>query len=104
MSNQRRRGKQCAAEEQSRQSLGILRTTLDHFVTRAQSVHGNEYDYTLTSWRGAHSLVEILCRTHGTFSQRPMNHLAGNGCPACVTRNFTQAQNAWLDTLNVTMR
>src|SRR5574343_917678 len=53
------------------------------FITRAQFVHSNRYDYASTLYAGSQSKVAILCPVHGQFWQRPSNHLLGRGCPRC---------------------
>jgi hypothetical protein len=46
------------------------------FVTRAQEVHGDLYDYTDTVYVNAHTAVEIACPTHGVWTAHsPSEHL-----------------------------
>ena len=58
--------------------------TTDEFITRAISTHGDKYDYSLSDYQSSTSPIVIICPTHGEFTQRPANHLTGNGCPRCV--------------------
>lgn len=58
--------------------------TSAHFITKAQNVHDNTYDYAAVNYVNTHTKVDILCREHGTFSQTPDNHLRGAGCPRCA--------------------
>ena len=47
-------------------------------------LHNNKYDYSLVEYNGAHSNIEIICPTHGIFTQTPSNHIHNkNGCPKC---------------------
>jgi hypothetical protein len=55
------------------------------FVLKAEYVHGDRYCYTGVQYNGAHEKVAIICGTHGEFSQKPNNHLNGQGCPKCAT-------------------
>jgi hypothetical protein len=53
------------------------------FVSRAQKVHGNAYDYSKCVYKDARSKLTIICREHGPFSQVADSHLRGVGCPKC---------------------
>jgi hypothetical protein len=57
--------------------------TLMDFVIKAESVHGDKYDYSRVQYVNARTKCEIVCKTHGVFSQRPFAHLRGAGCPRC---------------------
>jgi hypothetical protein len=51
------------------------------FIKKAKKVHGDAYMYSIdgtTDWK-----VGIECKKHGEFYQRPVEHLAGHGCPLC---------------------
>ncbi|UNK04734.2 GIY-YIG nuclease family protein [Psychrobacter raelei] len=55
-----------------------------HFIERAKEVHADSnYDYSNTEYKGAHELVEIICKKHGSFYQTPNQHLKPYGCPKC---------------------
>lgn len=59
--------------------------TTDVFVTKAQSVHGNLYDYSMADYKGTLLPVSIVCRSHGAFDQTPNSHLYNKrGCPTCA--------------------
>lgn len=55
---------------------------LEKFIDIAQSVHG-QYDYTHSVYMDSATPLDIVCATHGVFSQRPDDHLSGKGCPMC---------------------
>lgn len=57
--------------------------TKDKFIERAYAAHGKVYDYAETVITGATIKSEIKCENHGSFSQTPASHMAGNGCPRC---------------------
>lgn len=57
--------------------------TTNDFIQRAKSVHGNKYDYSVSNYINAKQKIEILCPTHGKFSQYAGNHFKGCGCPKC---------------------
>lgn len=53
------------------------------FEEKARKVHGDKYIYTLVNYINNSTDVDIICRIHGVFKQRPQNHLNGAGCPYC---------------------
>lgn len=57
--------------------------TLDDFLSKAISVHGNFYDYSKTLYINARTKVSITCPIHGEFFQLPYDHLNGCGCRKC---------------------
>lgn len=60
------------------------RKSKTQFVTEAQEIHGDKYDYSLVKYKGTHKKVKILCSKHGTYEQRPLNHInKKQGCPHC---------------------
>ena len=48
-----------------------------------KKVHGDTYDYSKVEYNTAKEKVEIVCKEHGSFFQRPNDHLNGKGCPQC---------------------
>ncbi len=75
----------------------------DEFVRRAQEVHGDKYDYTLTMYRRMRERVVIMCRIcEKSFRQFPQNHLVGKGCGRCVQQKHVSVMEAeWLDRLHI---
>ena len=61
----------------------MKRLTQEDFVNKANSVHNNLYDYSLSEYKTSHTKVKILCKIHGVFEQSPCNHFSGRGCPEC---------------------
>lgn len=61
---------------------GKIRTT-GTFIHMAKSVHGDKYDYSLSSYVSAKVKVIIICPEHGEFSQIADTHLSGKGCAKC---------------------
>lgn len=52
-----------------------------------KKVHDDTYDYSKIEYVGQLEKVEILCKEHGSFFQRPNDHLQGVGCPKCQGHN-----------------
>jgi very-short-patch-repair endonuclease len=53
------------------------------FLAQALELHGDKYDYSKINYISASDKIEIVCNIHGSFYQKPMKHLFGQGCPAC---------------------
>lgn len=55
----------------------------DRFVEKARNVHGEKYDYSKIKYKNYSTKIEIVCSKHGSFFQRPGDHVCGYGCPRC---------------------
>lgn len=63
----------------------VKKLTLDDFLKKANLVHNHEYDYSCVNYVNMHSKVEIICKKHGSFFQRPCGHIiSGYGCIICA--------------------
>jgi len=62
---------------------GNIKSNVEDFITKSNEIHNNKYDYSLVNYINAHNKVEIICKEHGVFSQKPNSHLRGRGCPIC---------------------
>lgn len=60
--------------------------TKEQFILEASEKHDNFYNYDNVLYKNEHTLVEIICPSHGSFKQSPSNHLAGNTCPICSNK------------------
>lgn len=61
-----------------------LSLTIKEFVQKAKEVHDDHYDYSEVEYINAHQKIKIICPKHGSFWQKPNDHLKGCGCPFCV--------------------
>ncbi len=83
------------AEGAGCQKCGVLkqadgkRASLEEFVENAKRVHGDKYDYSKAIYKTALTKLVIICPKHGEFTQSPGSHLAGHGCPSCVSQTST---------------
>lgn len=59
------------------------RLTKDEFIAKSKEVHNNKFDYSKVVYINNNTPVEIHCHIHGSFMQRPANHMNGAGCPKC---------------------
>lgn len=71
-----------------------LKQTLSQsdFLLRANKIHGDTYDYSLTNYTNSHVNIDIICKKHGIFSQEPTNHLCGKGCNKCRYDTIARAK------------
>lgn len=53
------------------------------FTEKARAIHGDKYDYTKVVYVNSNTPVEIICPKHGSFWQKPAQHIAGNACSEC---------------------
>jgi hypothetical protein len=61
----------------------MRKLTTNEFIEKAKAVHGDTYDYSNVHYENMQTPVEIVCRKHGSFFQRPYNHIRGWGCSLC---------------------
>jgi hypothetical protein len=64
-------------------AIAADRLSYEEFVSNAQALYGNRYDYSKVVLGTVASLVTITCKEHGDFVQRAASHLAGNKCKKC---------------------
>ncbi len=65
----------------------------DNFIIKAKLVHGDVYDYSLVNYIHSSMEVDIICKEHGVFSQKPINHTARKrGCNKCAIERNAIAQ------------
>lgn len=81
------------------------------FILKATTKHGDKFDYSLVTKDNYVNLftpVEIICKIHGVFTQKPKDHTSKtNGkicCPECV-QDFNKLHNkrsieSWKEELN----
>ena len=63
--------------------LKMRKLTTEDFIEQAKIIHDSKYDYSNTNYIRGRDKIEIICRIHGYFLQKPSEHLRGNGCPKC---------------------
>ena len=56
---------------------------VEEFIKRSEEKWGKKYDYSKVDYKKMSEKVEIICPKHGSFFQRPYDHLNGHGCPVC---------------------
>ena len=81
----KQRPKGCPACGNLKRLKKVTKTT-EQFVIDAIKAHGSErYDYSKVQYENADAGVIIICPrlNHGEFTQRPISHTRGHGCPKC---------------------
>jgi len=74
--------------------IGIRKDTAEDFIHKALLVHGSKYDYSNVVYTLSVTPVEIICPLHGSFLQKPVEHLTGRGCRKCAIQSRTE-KNKW---------
>jgi hypothetical protein len=59
------------------------RLTTETFISKANAVHKNKYEYDCSIYENSKKKLLIKCKKHGVFLQTPNDHLTGSGCAAC---------------------
>ncbi len=68
---------------------GIDRTTktTQEFINDANKIHNFTFDYSKVNYINNDIDVEIICKIHGSFFQKPHSHLLGKKCQKCRASN-----------------
>lgn len=74
----------CAKRKVGDIQKSILLKNAKNILEKFEEKHGQKYDYSSVNYKGSHVPVDIICRKHGVFLQKPCNHLRGQGCPKCA--------------------
>jgi len=61
----------------------VKRKNNEYFISIAEKIHGNKYDYSKVDYINNYTKVCIICPKHGEFWQKPNVHLLNHGCPKC---------------------
>lgn len=75
----------------------MKKLTTEDFITKAKSIHGDIYDYSLVRYSGYAEPVLIVCKVHGEFSQSPDSHLQGRGCSKCGITKKTNSRKLTIE-------
>lgn len=71
------------------------------FIEKANKVHNNKYDYSLSDYKGCYEKIRIICPIHGEFQQEAHNHLRGQGCPKCNQSKGEKTIETYLQLNNI---
>jgi hypothetical protein len=62
---------------------GFHKTTSD-IIFQLENLNGSKYDYSNVIYKNNKTKIEIICKMHGEFWQKPSDHLNGQQCPRCI--------------------
>lgn len=65
----------------------MKKLTTNEFLERANKKHNSKYDYSKVDYTSYEESIIIICPIHGQFSKTVANHLKGQGCMVCSTKN-----------------
>jgi len=58
---------------------------LENFKKISNNIHDNKYNYDKVVYINSYTKVEIICPSHGSFFQKPNDHISSKcGCPICT--------------------
>lgn len=77
------------------------KSKLQEFIEQSISIHQSKYDYSLvTSLDSRLDYVDIICPTHGKFSQQAVLHASGQGCRSCHYDSMKVGLEAFIERSN----
>lgn len=71
-----------------------IRLTTQEFIEKARAIHGDRYDYSRVVYINNKTKVEVICKTHGPFSQLAQHHMRGRGCTQCGNEYNSERQRS----------
>jgi len=81
---------------------GSNRLNTKIFIEKSKKIHGDKYDYSMVDYKNnGYIKVSIICKKHGSFKQKPHNHLNGNGCPKCNESKGEKEIRLFLNNKNI---
>ena len=72
-----------------RKCYGKHLNTLEEFIEKANKIHNSKFTYLNSKYVNSQTKLNITCKTHGDFSQKPNDHLMGYGCHIVVWKLVT---------------
>uniref|UniRef100_A0A6C0D5K7 Uncharacterized protein n=1 Tax=viral metagenome TaxID=1070528 RepID=A0A6C0D5K7_9ZZZZ len=69
--------------ETNKRNIELKEKCKTEFISKANNIHKNIYDYSSSEYQDAITKVIVICKKHGEFKITPNNHLRGRGCPDC---------------------
>ena len=75
------------------------RLTQEEFIEKANYIHNNQFDYSLSKYKNASTKIIIKCKKGHQFKMKPQTHLYNcSGCPICMSekRSSGERKIRWL--------
>ncbi len=90
--------KKCGIKHSAKLRAELQKKSTEQFITEATSLLGNTFDYSKVNYVNNKTDIEIICKKHGVFWQRPDHHLRDFcGCPKCKASGPEQVIINYLD-------
>ncbi len=80
---------------------GNKKKTTKQFIEQSKVIHGDLYSYVNSKYISKNIDIEIICKTHGPFYQKPRIHLSGHGCKTCRSSKMEKTLKEKLDRLEI---
>lgn len=91
------KGSGCSDCALRRQSEG-RRLTTEQFIEKARATHGERYDYSTSEYVDSETPITIICRDHGPFRQKPLQHAnIGQGCRLCQIDGYKLTSERFIE-------
>ena len=74
-----------------------FRKSQEQFISEANKLYGNKYDYTETKYITCDTKITIKCKIHGNYTTTPHYHLNGRECIKCNPSNYSKKSIRWLE-------
>ena len=65
----------------------------EDFIAKLTPVQINQYDYSLSVYKGSTIYLTIICKLHGPFLIKPKNHFKGQGCKKCGYKKLSRTNS-----------
>lgn len=75
----------------------MKKLTQEQFISKANLVHNNYYDYSKTQYINSRSNIKIICPIHGEYEMKAMKHLIGQKCKKCAFKNISKIHSLGKD-------
>lgn len=90
----------CAIEQRAEKCA----YTTKEFIEKANIIFDNLYDYSKVNYVNSTTPVNIICKEHGSFLQKPVFHLQGHGCPCCKASKSSLIIKEYLESCNINVK
>jgi len=82
-------------------TLSTQRISTDEFIKRCKEINGDRYDYSKIYLVNQIDPIEIICKKHGPFIQKPYKHVRGHGCPLCYESYGERCVSSFFDSRKI---
>lgn len=92
----------CGREHSAKIRAKLQKKSTEQFIEEVEKALGNTFDYSKVNYINNKTNIEIICKRHGSFWQRPDHHVKDFcGCPKCNASGPEQVIINYLDSNNI---